>query len=80
MRRSYLENYIYKIVDCKGEYSLVYEVQPEKSQDGKKIRVLHRNLLLPCEVILEEPEGFHLKKEKQNKPTKAVSHKLIIAV
>ena len=51
-------------MDCKGEYSLVYEVQPEKSQDGKKRRVLHRNLLLPCEVILEEPEGFHLKKEK----------------
>lgn len=43
-------------------------------------RVLHRNLLLPCEVILEEPEGFDSKKEKQNKPTKATSHKLIIAV
>ena len=36
MRRSYLENYIYKIVDCKGEYSLVYEVQPEKSKMERK--------------------------------------------
>ena len=28
--RSYWQNNIYKIVTCKGEYSLVYEVQPEK--------------------------------------------------
>ena len=65
--RSYWENDIYKIVNCKGENSLVYEVQPGKYQDGKKRRVLHRNML-PCEAILEEPEGFHWEKEKQKKP------------
>ena len=51
---------------------MVYEVQPEKSQDGKKRRILHRNILLPREAILEEPEGFHLKKEKHKEPKKAV--------
>ena len=64
----YYENGIYKIVDCKGEDSLAYEVQPEKSQDGKKKSVLHRNMVQPSEAILEEPEGFHLKKEKHIKP------------
>ena len=53
----------------------MYEVQPGKSQDVKKRRVLHRNILLPCEAILEEPEGFHLKKEKHKKPKRAASHK-----
>ena len=31
-------------------------------------------MLLPCEAILGEPEGFHLKKEK-HKPKQAASHK-----
>ena len=49
--RSYWENDIYKIVDCKGENRLVYEVHPGKIQDGKTRRVLHRNIFLPCEAI-----------------------------
>ena len=49
--RSYWENDIYKIVDCKGEDSLVYEVQPGKSQGRKKRKVVHRNMLLPCEAF-----------------------------
>ena len=32
-------------------------------------------MLLLCEAILEEPEGFHLKKEKQKKPKQAPTHK-----
>ena len=58
-----------------GEDSLVYEVQKEKRQDGKRKRLLHRNMLLPYEVILEEPGGFHLKKEKHKKPRQAASYK-----
>ena len=60
-------------MDCKREDGLVYEVQPGKNQDGKKRRVLHRNILIPREAILEEPEEFHLKKKK-HKPKQAASH------
>ena len=62
------------ILDDQG---MLYEVQPEKSQDGKMRRILHRNMLLPCEIILEEPEGFHLKKEKHKKSKQAASHKFV---
>ena len=53
-------------------------MQPETSQDEKTRRGLHRNMFLLCEAILVEPEGFHLKKEKQKKPRKALaSHKFV---
>ena len=59
---------------------MVYEVQQEKHQDGKKRIVLHRNMLLPCETILKEPKGFHLEKEKQKKLRKIItSHKIASA-
>ena len=35
-----------------------------KMERGKE---LHRNMLLPCEAISEDSEGFHLKKELQTK-------------
>ena len=56
-----------KIRYCKGEDSLVYGVQQEKSQNGKRKGILHGNMLLPYEAILEDSEGFHLKKELQMK-------------
>ena len=68
--RSYWGNEIYMIVDCKREHSLVYEMQQEKIHDRKKRRVRQRNILLTCEAILEEPEGFHQKKEKHNEKPK----------
>ena len=39
--RSYWENDIFVIVDCRGEDNLVYEVWPEKSPDGTERRVQH---------------------------------------
>ena len=63
------------IVDCRGEGNLLYEVRPEKSQDGEKRRVQHRNILLPCATFLEKPEGFHLEKKKQEAKKQAASHK-----
>ena len=62
-------------MDCKGEDSFVLEVQPEKSQDGKQKRVLHRNMFLPCGIILEEQEGFHLEKERQKKTKQLASNR-----
>ena len=52
--RSFWENYIHVVVRRKGPDSPVYEVKAETN--GTKIRVLHRNLLLPCNYLpVEEP-------------------------
>ena len=61
-------------MDCKRKDNLVYKIQPEKNQDEKKRRAVYRNMPLPCEAILEDPKGFHLKKEK-HKPKQVASHK-----
>ena len=52
-------------------------MQPKKIQNGKKRRALHRNMQLPCDAILEEPERFHRKKQKYNNNPKqeATDHK-----
>ena len=44
--RSYWEDAIHQVVTQKGEGSPVYEVKPESG--GGRHRVIHRNLLLPC--------------------------------
>ena len=44
--RSYWEDTIYRVVGQKGDGSPVYEVEPE-SGEGLH-RVIHRNLVLPC--------------------------------
>ena len=61
-------------MDCKRKDNLVYKIQPKKNQDEKKRRAVYRNMPLPCEAILEDPKGFHLKKEK-HKPKQVASHK-----
>lgn len=53
--RSYWENRVYVIVKRRSDESPVYEVVPE---GGGKMRVLHRNLLLPCDSLpLENSEA-----------------------
>ena len=52
--RSFWENDIHVVVRRKGPDSPVYEVKAKTN--GTKIRVLHRNLLLPCNYLpVEEP-------------------------
>jgi hypothetical protein len=52
--RSFWENDIHVVVRRKGPDSPVYEVKAETN--GTKIRVLHRNLLHPCNYLpVEEP-------------------------
>ena len=70
--RSYWEDKIYRVVSRKGEGSPVYEVEPE-SGEGLR-RVIHRNLLLPCndlpfEVKPEKtPRGISRRKPKITLP------------
>lgn len=52
--RSYWEDKVHRIVKRRNNDSPVYEVMPE---GGGKTRVLHRNLLLPCDSLpLDESE------------------------
>ncbi|KAL7861758.1 hypothetical protein SRHO_G00131990 [Serrasalmus rhombeus] len=52
--RSYWEDKVHIVVKRKASSSPVYEVRPER---GGKTRVLHRNLLLPCDSLpLDKPD------------------------
>ena len=52
--RSYWEDMIHVVKGRKGPDSPVYIVEP--LQETGRRRVLHRNLLLPCPYLVEEPE------------------------
>uniref|UniRef100_A0A3B3IJJ6 Gypsy retrotransposon integrase-like protein 1 n=2 Tax=Oryzias latipes TaxID=8090 RepID=A0A3B3IJJ6_ORYLA len=52
--RSYWEEDVYVVTERKHKDSPVYAVHPEKGSG--KIRVLHRNLLLPCDFLPLEKE------------------------
>lgn len=53
--RSYFEQQIYQVKKVSGEGNVVYTVQAEDDSTGE-LRVLHRNMLKPCELIAEEEE------------------------
>lgn len=70
--RSYWENKIHVVVSRRSSDSPVYEVVPE---GGGKSRVLHRNLLLPCDSLpLDELEG-NAKQEKVGRQTQSRTKK-----
>ena len=64
--RSYWEQQVYKVISRMGADSPVYKVEP----DGKKgkARILHRNLLLPCNDL---PIADDQADQKKMKPTTA---------
>ncbi|TKS65275.1 Retrovirus-related Pol polyprotein [Collichthys lucidus] len=68
--RSYWEDMIYVVKGRKGPDSPVYVVEP--LQGTGRRRVLHRNLLLPCPYLVEEPEAgeSNLKEENGGNKTK----------
>ena len=57
--KSSWEDEIGVILESKGNEDLVYTVRPETYINGK-VRILHRNSLVPYESTIEEPEGVHL--------------------
>lgn len=73
--RSFWEEKVHVVVKRKHQESPVYEVQPEDGQG--RTRVLHRNLLLPCDFLpLEMPppekkrgERIHKENRKRTQTT-----------
>ena len=51
--RSYWEQEVYTIVDCKGDSGVVHSVRPE-NKENERIRNVHRNMLLPCKHLSSE--------------------------
>ena len=64
---TYWEQEIHTVIECKTPNGPVYVVRPEK---GGKLRVLHRNLLLPC-TFLPANSTSPAKKRQQNQPPRA---------
>ncbi|KAK0153417.1 hypothetical protein N1851_004926 [Merluccius polli] len=60
--RSFWEEKVHVVVKRKHHESPVYEVQPEDGQG--RTRVLHRNLLLPCDFL---PVETHTPEKKRGK-------------
>lgn len=63
--RSYWEDAIHVVKERKGAESPVYVVEP--LQGTGRRRVLHRNLLLPCPYLVEEPDIHEPNLEKKSK-------------
>ncbi|KAI4882560.1 hypothetical protein NFI96_002448, partial [Prochilodus magdalenae] len=58
--RNHWEDIIHVVVQQVNEHIPVYELRPEKGKG--MLRVLHRNLLLPCDHLpLEVPDQSHVK-------------------
>lgn len=69
--RCHLEQQIHIVVRQKGDLP-VYEVTPE-GQKGKS-RVLHRNLLLPCDYLPVDPVERQHTQEKRRNSARAKQH------
>ncbi|KAL1276923.1 hypothetical protein QQF64_023596 [Cirrhinus molitorella] len=65
--RPFWEEQVYIVTRRKYQESPVYEVQPENGKG--KTRILHRNLLLPCDYLPVEKEHLAGRPGKGNKKT-----------
>ena len=70
--RSFWEEKVHLVVENINNENITYKVKPERETDGT-IRVLHRNIILPCDDLLDN-FSWNIKtkpnhKKKQNKKT-----------
>ena len=71
--RSYWENQIYEVVEQKGALP-IFVVKPEGNAKGRS-RVLHRNLLLPCDLLPQDsPEDFEPVARTEKRKSKPKVH------
>ena len=66
--RSHWEEEVAIVVSALGDDCVVYQIRPEKQPNGK-IRVLHRNMLMPCNALLDN-FNWPLQKLQDNKATR----------
>lgn len=74
--RAYWEDKIHIVVERKGEDSPVYKVKPEGG--GGRVRVLHRNLLLPCHFLEQQPANTENKRNSRNPRKRPVKSPQVI--
>ena len=72
--RAYWESDVHRVVKRMGENSPVYEVIPERNPKSKT-RVLHRNLLLPCNDLPVETENANNHGSKTSNPNRLFQQK-----
>uniref|UniRef100_A0A3B3SXZ0 Gypsy retrotransposon integrase-like protein 1 n=1 Tax=Paramormyrops kingsleyae TaxID=1676925 RepID=A0A3B3SXZ0_9TELE len=65
--RPFWEEQVYVVAQRKYQDSPVYEVRPESGKG--KTRILHRNLLLPCDYLPVGQEHLPGRPERENKKT-----------
>ena len=71
--RSYWEPDVHVVVEVKDDTGLVYAISSEKDKSGK-VRVVHRNHLLPCSTL---PLEFLTELQKSRKTRKTSKKKLV---
>ena len=75
--RNYWESAVDVVTRIVGESHVVYEVQAESNKRAKK-RILHRNMLLPCEELVKDQEEVRKTKQPpKKKPTPRRSSRLL---
>jgi hypothetical protein len=61
--QSYWEDQVYKVKERKADDSPVYQISPENGKG--RDRVVHRNLLLPCDYLpVDQPSATNLQPKK----------------
>ena len=75
--QSFWEEKVHVVVENINNENITYKVKPERDADGR-IRVLHRNMLLPCDNLLDN-FNWNIKTQpthkKQNKKTRQLLKK-----
>ena len=66
--RSFWEDKIHNVLETNGENPVVYRVQAENDPNGRT-RNLHRNMLQPCDELLDS-FTWNLIKKRQDKTRK----------
>ena len=71
--RNYWEDTIHTVTRIVGDTNVVYEVQAEGNARARK-RVLHRNMLMPCQELILNKDDKAIKTKKKTKQPATVTN------